>query len=164
MVGVLKLKDNKRFAEHLTRMKHRWHGLDEGEPVSRPGTRTALLLELLFGQEFGVGVADLGAEGGADAVGGFVDELELAGEVAGGVRDRHNADGGSIPDRAFIQLGDRGVEGVAEFFLERTRDLATILERLRVGDVEFEGQTSDGHSFGTSCGIGLGVVLPLAGG
>lgn len=71
----------------------------------------------LFGEDFGVGVGDFGAEGGGEAVRGLVDQFELAGEVGGGGGDGGDAEGGAVPDDAVVELGNGEVEAVAELVL-----------------------------------------------
>ena len=87
-------------------------------------------------------IQDFAAEACAKALGGGLHFTQLAGEVAGGARDGHDADGGAVPDQGFIQFGDGDVEAVAKLFLERAHDLAAVLEGLCVLDAKFEGQRS----------------------
>jgi hypothetical protein len=97
-----------------------------------------VLLAVLL-KDFGVGVSNLGSEVDHEATHGSVDLLELAPEVGGGVGDGDDAEGGTVADKGFVEFGYTGVEGVAEFFLEGSGDLATVLEGLGVGDFEFDG-------------------------
>ena len=99
----------------------------------------------VVGEDFGPGVGDFGAEAGGVALGGFVDLLDLAGEVGRGRGDGDDAEGGAVPDDAVVQLGDGEVEAVAEFVLEGADDLAAVLEGLGIGDFDFEGKAGDGH-------------------
>ena len=73
----------------------------------------------------------------------LIDLLQLAGQVAVGTGDNRDSDGGTVPDFTGIQLRDRQVEGVAEAILEGADDLAAILDRLRVWNLDLEGQAGD---------------------
>ena len=92
----------------------------------------------LFGEDFGIRINDFRAQRCGDAVDGLVNLLELAGEIAGGRGDSCDAEGGTVPDNAVIKLGDGEVEAIAELVFERTEDLATVFERLSVGDLQFD--------------------------
>jgi hypothetical protein len=99
----------------------------------------------LFRQDLGVGIGDFGAECCGHALGGPVDQLQLTGQVASGVRYSHYTEGGPVPDDAVVEFGYGEVEGVAEFVLEGTDDLPPVLQGLGVGDLDFEGQLAYGH-------------------
>jgi hypothetical protein len=99
----------------------------------------------LFGNDFGIRINDLCAEGGGKAVDGAVDLLDLACEIAGGGGDGGDAEGGPVPDCTFVELGDGEIEGVAEFVLEGANDVAAVLEGLGVWDFELDGEFGDGH-------------------
>ncbi len=76
---------------------------------------------------------------------GLVDLLELAGEVAGGGGDGGDAEGGAVPDDAFVEFGDGEVEAVAELVLHGAEDLAAVFEGVGVRDFELDGEFGDGH-------------------
>ncbi len=78
----------------------------------------------------------------------LVDLLELAGEVAGGARDGSDAEGGTVPDDAVVELGDGEIEAMAEPVLHGAEDLAAVFEGLGVGDFELDGDFGDRHFFG----------------
>ena len=66
---------------------------------------------------------------------GAVDRFEVLRERLGGARNDGDGEGGLIVKcAAFVQFGDREIEGVAELVLERANDLTAVLQRLRVLD------------------------------
>ena len=71
--------------------------------------------------------------------------VELAREIAGRTGDDSDTEGGAIPDLGRIKLGDGEIEGMAKTVLEGADDLAAILERLRVSDLDLEDKPGDGH-------------------
>ena len=62
-----------------------------------------------------------------------------------GVGESDDPDGGGLPDILEIEFGDGDVELAAEAVFEAADDLALVLERMRVGEAEFESEQANGH-------------------
>ena len=99
----------------------------------------------LFRKDFRIRINDFGPKRGSKTVGGTVDLLKLAGEVAGGAGDGSDAEGGTVPNDAFVEFGDREVEAMAELVLHGAEDLAAVFERVGVRDFKLDGDFGDGH-------------------
>lgn len=78
-----------------------------------------------------------------DAGGGALYVFHQAFEIAAGVRDGNDAEGGVIPEIGGIEFGDGDVEGSAQAVFEATHDLALVLEGVGSFDAEFEGKGGD---------------------
>jgi hypothetical protein len=87
-----------------------------------------------------------------EATGCSFDLTELAGEVAGRVRDGRDPKGGPVPNDGVIEFGDGDIEAVAQLFFERAHDLTAVLEGLRVLDGEFEGERGERHECEATAG------------
>src|SRR5260370_4511105 len=91
-------------------------------------------------------VSDLGASVVGGACRRSLDVLDQPVEVVTRVGEADHADGGLIPKRTGLELGDRDVERRTETILEAACDLALVLERLRRFDTKFERKESNhGH-------------------
>src|SRR5665213_3868422 len=72
--------------------------------------------------------------------------LERLFQVSRIVRDAHNADLRALPGVLMIQFGDRHVKSAPKPVFEAPQHLPFVLERARVGDMNFERQEPDWHS------------------
>src|SRR5580704_12189413 len=61
------------------------------------------------------------------------------------VGDTHHSDHRALPDILMIELGYGHVEMVAQLVLQAAKNLTFILQRSRVGNVEFQGEKADWH-------------------
>ena len=88
-------------------------------------------------------IGNIGAVIVGDASGGALHILHKAIEVVAGIGDADDADGGAVPEFGGIEFSDGNVETGAQPVFQAADDLATIFDRLRRFDVEFEGEKSD---------------------
>jgi hypothetical protein len=75
-----------------------------------------------------------------DTLGFGQDVLERLFYVLFGIRKRDDADGGTLPHVMKIELGDSDVEFAAETVFEATEDLALVLQRVCVGNLELQDE------------------------
>ena len=94
---------------------------------------------------FEPGVDYVATQPNGEAAGGRFDFAELAGQVAGRLGDSGNTEGGAVPEYSVVELSDRDIEAVAQFFFEGAHDLAAVFEGLRVLDGELEGEGGERH-------------------
>ena len=62
-----------------------------------------------------------------------------------GIGERDDADGGGLPDVVEVEFSDGDVEFAAETVFEAAKDLALVLEGVRVRETEFENEQAYGH-------------------
>src|SRR2546425_12810206 len=66
-------------------------------------------------------------------------------DVALFVRERDDADDRALPHIVVIELRHRHVEMTAQTVLQAAEHLPLVLQRLRIGDVQLEGEQADWH-------------------
>jgi hypothetical protein len=92
-----------------------------------------------------------------------VDELDLAGEIAGGRRDCGDAQSGAVPDdTSVVQFGDGEIEAVAKFVFDGADYLATVFERLCVRNFQLDDQFGDRHFEDFWLGFFLTILFIVA--
>jgi hypothetical protein len=62
-----------------------------------------------------------------------------------GVREGNDAYGGGLPDVVEVHLGYGNIEFAAKAIFEAAKDLTLVLERVGVGEAEFESEEAYGH-------------------
>jgi hypothetical protein len=80
-----------------------------------------------------------------EAFGFAQDVLQGFFHVLLGVGEGDDADGGGLPDVVEVKFGDGDVEFAAQTVFKAAKDLALVLERVRVWQAEFENEQAYGH-------------------
>jgi hypothetical protein len=88
-------------------------------------------------------VRDVRAMVVGDACGLPLHILHQSIEISARVGDADHPKGGTIPQAAGIEFGDRNVETGAQTVFQAAQHLAFVLERLRRFDVKLEGEKGD---------------------
>jgi hypothetical protein len=94
----------------------------------------------LFLDVFGKRIRHISAVIVGDTGGGLLDFFHQAIEIIAGGRDADDADCRSVPDFGSIEFGNGYVEAGAQAVFHAPHNLATIFQRLRSFDVEFDGK------------------------
>jgi hypothetical protein len=85
-------------------------------------------------------------DGAEDAFGFAQDVLQGLFHMLFGIGESDDADGGGLPDVMEVEFRDGDVEFAAETVFEAAKDLAFVLERVRVRETEFENKQAYGHT------------------